>query len=104
MRITTAFFDYGGTLAQPTQPRSTSGSSWPRGWARSRHLPSRDAAGGMAPREAVHVGDTYEDDVMGARSAGLRPILVDREDRHPEADCLRVRNLREVEALVASAK
>jgi putative hydrolase of the HAD superfamily len=33
---------------------------------------------GAAPGEAIHVGDTYGEDVVGARAAGVRPILVDR--------------------------
>jgi HAD superfamily hydrolase (TIGR01549 family) len=37
--------------------------------------------------EAVMVGDSYEDDIRGARALGIRAILVDREGIHPdEAD------------------
>jgi FMN phosphatase YigB (HAD superfamily) len=32
------------------------------------------------------VGDSLADDVQGARALGLRAILVDRDDRHPEVD------------------
>jgi len=39
---------------------------------------------GVAPAEAVMVGDSIEEDVEGARALGLRAILMDREDRHPE--------------------
>ena len=49
-----------------------------------------------AGRAAWHVGDSYEDDVEGARSAGLLPILVDRDQRHQVADCPRVADLRGV--------
>jgi len=45
---------------------------------------------------AWHVGDSYEDDVGGARAAGLLPILVDRKELHQAADCHRVSDLREV--------
>lgn len=38
---------------------------------------------GIGSREAVMVGDSLEDDVEGARRAGIRPILLDREGRHP---------------------
>jgi putative hydrolase of the HAD superfamily len=31
------------------------------------------------PDEALHVGDTPEEDVAGARAAGIRPLLIDRE-------------------------
>jgi putative hydrolase of the HAD superfamily len=34
---------------------------------------------GCAPEEAVHVGDTPEEDVSGARDAGIRPLLIDRD-------------------------
>jgi putative hydrolase of the HAD superfamily len=33
---------------------------------------------GCAPEEALHVGDTREEDVAGARAAGIRPLLIDR--------------------------
>jgi putative hydrolase of the HAD superfamily len=31
------------------------------------------------PAEALHVGDTPEEDVAGARAAGIRPLLIDRD-------------------------
>ena len=34
---------------------------------------------GAPPDEALHVGDTPEEDVDGARAAGIRPLLIDRE-------------------------
>jgi len=33
---------------------------------------------GCEPAEALHVGDTAEEDVAGARAAGIRPLLIDR--------------------------
>jgi putative hydrolase of the HAD superfamily len=33
---------------------------------------------GCEPGEALHVGDTAEEDVTGARAAGIRPLLIDR--------------------------
>ena len=45
----------------------------------------------------IHVGDLYYVDVMGARRAGLRGVLLDEADLRPDADCPRVRSL---EALV----
>lgn len=35
-------------------------------------------AGGVAPSEAVHVGDSVEADVVGARAAGVEPVLLVR--------------------------
>ncbi|HEY7794053.1 MAG TPA: HAD family hydrolase [Gaiellaceae bacterium] len=38
----------------------------------------------VAPEEAAMVGDSYEDDIEGARALGMRAFLLDRDDRHPE--------------------
>ena len=38
------------------------------------------------PEEAVMVGDSLDDDVVGARALGMRAFLVDREDRYPEVE------------------
>jgi HAD superfamily hydrolase (TIGR01662 family) len=37
---------------------------------------------GAAPTEAAMVGDSYADDIEGARALGMRAILVDREGLH----------------------
>ncbi len=34
---------------------------------------------GVSAEEAVHVGDTYEADIVGAEGVGIRPILLDRD-------------------------
>jgi HAD superfamily hydrolase (TIGR01509 family) len=34
---------------------------------------------GLAPRDAIHVGDSAQEDVAGAQAAGVTPVLVDRE-------------------------
>jgi putative hydrolase of the HAD superfamily len=41
---------------------------------------------GVDAADAVMVGDSLEEDVEGARALGLRAILIDREDRHPEVE------------------
>ncbi|HEY7121045.1 MAG TPA: HAD-IA family hydrolase [Solirubrobacterales bacterium] len=33
---------------------------------------------GCGPEEALHVGDTREEDIAGARAAGIRALLIDR--------------------------
>jgi len=38
----------------------------------------------VAPGEAVMVGDSFEDDVQGARALGIRAILVDRDGFRPD--------------------
>jgi hypothetical protein len=42
------------------------------------------------------VGDLYSVDVVGARGAGLLPILYDPYDLNREADCIRIRMLDEL--------
>jgi HAD superfamily hydrolase (TIGR01662 family) len=39
---------------------------------------------GVAPEQAVMVGDTIEADIDGALAIGMRAVLVDRHDQHPE--------------------
>jgi putative hydrolase of the HAD superfamily len=41
---------------------------------------------GVRPDDAVMVGDSLEEDFEGARALGMRAILVDREERHPEVE------------------
>ena len=54
-------------------------------------------ARGDAGADAVYIGDQYEIDVVGARGAGMYPILIDRTDFHPDiTDCPRIRTLAEV--------
>jgi putative hydrolase of the HAD superfamily len=48
---------------------------------------------GVTPDQVVHVGDIYASDVVGARRAGITPVLLDRFDLQPDADCLRVQTL-----------
>jgi HAD superfamily hydrolase (TIGR01509 family) len=51
---------------------------------------------GVDASEAAYVGDLYPVDVVGARSAGLVPILYDPFDLNREADCLRIRSIDEL--------
>ena len=48
---------------------------------------------GVEPEEAIHVGDLYYTDVVGARGVGITPVLLDPEDIYPEADCTKVKNI-----------
>ena len=38
------------------------------------------------PSDAVMIGDSIAEDVEGARALGMRALLVDREDRHPDVE------------------
>jgi putative hydrolase of the HAD superfamily len=40
----------------------------------------------VEPAAAVMVGDSLEEDVDGARALGMRAILIDRDDRHPDVE------------------
>ena len=52
---------------------------------------------GVNASEAAHIGDQYEIDVVGARGAGIKPILIDRYDIYPEvSDCPRIHSLTEL--------
>jgi putative hydrolase of the HAD superfamily len=41
---------------------------------------------GVTAEDAVMVGDSLEEDIEGARALGMRAILIDREDRHPDVE------------------
>jgi putative hydrolase of the HAD superfamily len=41
---------------------------------------------GVEPADAVMIGDSLEDDVEGARAAGIQALLLDRENRYPEVE------------------
>jgi putative hydrolase of the HAD superfamily len=43
---------------------------------------------GCDASEALHVGDTIEEDVAGARAAGIRPLLIDRDGRNGDISSL----------------
>lgn len=50
-----------------------------------------------AQRETTaHVGDLYHVDVVGARAAGITPILLDPADLRPDAGVARIRSLGEL--------
>jgi HAD superfamily hydrolase (TIGR01549 family) len=48
---------------------------------------------GAAPETTVHVGDLYHVDVVGARAAGIGPVLLDAAELYPTCDCPRVQSL-----------
>ena len=50
------------------------------------------------PDQAIHVGDQYHIDVVGAKNVGIRPLLLDRDNFYTEVtDCQRIKGLNEVE-------
>jgi len=55
---------------------------------------------GVKPEEAVYVGDDYNNDVQGAERAGLKAVLLDRQNKHQDIGCPKVSHLLELEALL----
>ena len=61
------------------------------------------AAVGVSAEEAVHVGDTYEADIIGARNAGIRPILIDRDGTRAGRWKETIRDLSELPELLSGS-
>ena len=56
---------------------------------------------GARPDEAVYVGDSFEADVVGARSAGIIPIHADYKGTSPPGDHLKIAALADLPILLA---
>ena len=54
----------------------------------------------LTPANLAHVGDLYATDVLGAKSAGIAGILLDRDDRLPGAGCRRILSLEELPSML----
>jgi len=51
----------------------------------------------VAPAQALYIGDQYQVDVIGARGAGMKGILLDRNGQHENiTDCPKIKSLMEV--------
>ncbi|HXG94325.1 MAG TPA: HAD-IA family hydrolase [Blastocatellia bacterium] len=55
---------------------------------------------GVDTGEAAYVGDLYHVDVVGARAAGLLPVLYDPFQLYPDADCLTIRAISDLLTLI----
>jgi putative hydrolase of the HAD superfamily len=58
------------------------------------------ALAGVEPHEALHAGDDFEKDVLGARRVGIRGVLVDHAGVHTSGEVPRVRDLAELRELI----
>jgi putative hydrolase of the HAD superfamily len=58
---------------------------------------------GATAEESIYVGDNYWADVVGARRAGVTPVLLDPQRLFPEADCLILSRLDELLAWLPGA-
>jgi putative hydrolase of the HAD superfamily len=47
---------------------------------------------GVAPEESLYVGDSYEKDIVGAKNAGMKAVLVDRL-KESLGDCEKIETL-----------
>jgi putative hydrolase of the HAD superfamily len=56
---------------------------------------------GLEVRDLVMVGDSVDDDIVGAQGAGIRAVLIDRNDQWPTFQGERVRSLHEVISYIA---
>lgn len=61
------------------------------------------ALGVTRGEEALHVGDSYRDDVLGAQAVGMGAVLVERAGKHPW-DGATIRHLAELTALLDGGK
>ena len=57
----------------------------------------------VKPEHVAYVGDSYANDVVGARAAGMRPFLLDPYDDHAGADYERIKAVAELLDLVGYA-
>ena len=53
--------------------------------------------------EVIYIGDNYYADVVGARRAGLQPVLYDPLGIFPDPDCITIQSLDELIAIVKAA-
>ncbi len=52
---------------------------------------------GVSAEESLHIGDSIEHDIMGARALGINAVLLDREGSYEHRDDIRkIKDLREV--------
>lgn len=51
---------------------------------------------GATAEEAIYVGDNFYADILGARSAGIQPVLLDPHNHFPDADCPVIHKLSEL--------
>jgi putative hydrolase of the HAD superfamily len=73
------------------------------GWAKPSPVIFQKALDSIevSPGEAIHVGDSYHDDILGAKSAGIDAVLIDRLDMTTHA-CSRIKDLREIYSLLGN--
>ena len=56
----------------------------------------------VAPEEALHVGDSYERDFVGAQQVGIQPVLLQREGNVDDKSIRVIRNLTELSQILVA--
>ena len=51
---------------------------------------------GSTPEKTIYIGDNYFADILGAKNAGIQPILLDPTAIFPEAECTVIRSIDEL--------
>ncbi len=59
---------------------------------------------GMKDTELWYVGNRYHEDVLGARNAGITPVLIERRPRHKSRDCISVTSLLSLPSLLKAER
>jgi FMN phosphatase YigB (HAD superfamily) len=54
----------------------------------------------LSPQEVIYVGDNYYADVVGARRAGLWPVLYDPLGVFPDPDCTTIKSFDELNSAI----
>jgi len=72
------------------------------GWRKPHRAPFDAALNrlNLSPALVAHIGDSHEEDVLGARNAGIDPIMLDRE-RPSNHSSRRIRSLSELPILLS---
>jgi putative hydrolase of the HAD superfamily len=53
-----------------------------------------------SPERVIYIGDNFYADIMGARNAGIQPVLLDEKGIFPEAECAVISELGELMEMV----
>jgi putative hydrolase of the HAD superfamily len=73
------------------------------GWRKPSKLIFEHARDGLGVQsdECTFVGDDLEWDIAGSAAAGMRPVLIDRDNRYPNFNGVRIRSLDDLAAALS---
>jgi FMN phosphatase YigB (HAD superfamily) len=55
---------------------------------------------GVLPAEAIFIGDQYEQDILGARGVGMKPVLIDRKGSNHKWECQVINSLLRIPEII----